>query len=110
MNNNNSILVKRLISFSRKAKKLSTATLFRISLVCALFGSAVTVAMQDTPDTVPMQTQASGCSLRIERQEVHIEPGQGIESNGRWAHCEYYDGHPVMVYSNLDHKSDQRTN
>lgn len=90
--------------FDLKLSQFSPAQMFRMVLALVLLSGMMAVAMQADKATA-MPVQAAGCSVILNQQKVHIEPGQGIENAGRWAQCELYDGHPVVVYSNLDQRS-----
>mgnify|MGYP000712854801 CR=1 FL=1 len=107
MSNQKTISGGRFLSFALKLSQFSTTQMLRMILALALLSGMMAVAMQSDKAT-PMPVQATGCSVTLNQQKVHIELGQGIESAGRWAQCELYDGHPVVVYSNLDQRLAKR--
>lgn len=39
-----------------------------------------------------------GCQVLVGGHSTYIEPNQAMNVNGRWASCEQYDGHPVLIY------------
>ena len=107
MRNEKTISGNRFVSACLNGAQFSTTQALRLLLGLALLGGMLAVAMQ-ADRTAPLHAQASGCTLNLSQQRVHIEPGQGIETGGRWAQCEFYDGHPVVVYSNLDQQLAKR--
>jgi hypothetical protein len=39
-----------------------------------------------------------GCQVFVDGHATYIEPNHGKNVNGRWASCQHYDGHPVLMY------------
>jgi hypothetical protein len=42
--------------------------------------------------------QPFGCQVLVDGHSTYIEPNHGMNVNGRWASCQQYDGHPVLMY------------